>query len=160
MRRRLFVIMLLASAMLLPLYAQKTPQPGCTLEKTDYYQCNDDAFRHLLAVSKSVRVDTGRMDVYGQKQMVKLVANLGKKLVEPEQRPDLVFELTWIDRSGRIDFGPGDVAVARLNVYDPSRGRGDNSLVWVDTLSGQEDLPWPSVVTQLLQQFQRHIAGE
>ncbi|MEZ2347063.1 hypothetical protein [Terriglobus sp. RCC_193] len=155
---RLLIAMLFASAMS-PLCAQKAPQPGCTQQKTDYYQCNGDAFQHLLAVSKNVRVDTGRMDSFGRRQMVKLVGDLGKKLVTPEQRPDLVFELTWIDRSGRIDFGPGDVAVARLNIYDPSRGRGEQSLVWVETLTGQQDIPWPSMVTQLRQQFQHHVAG-
>jgi len=159
MRRCLLIAMLFVFAML-PLCAQNAPQPGCTLEKTDYFQCNSDAFQHLLAVSKGIRVDTGRMDSFGRRQMVKLVADLGKKVVAPEQRADLVFELTWIDRSGRIDFGPGDVAVARLNIYDPSRGRGEQSLVWVETLSGQQDLPWPSMVTQLLQQFQQHVAGE
>lgn len=156
---RLLITIVFASFML-PLSAQNAPQPGCTLEKTDYYHCNSNAFQHLLAVSKNVRVDTGRMDSFGRRQMVKLVADLGKKLVAPEQRADLVFELMWIDRSGRIDFGPGDVAVARLNIYDPSRGRGEQSLVWVETLSGQQDLPWPSMVTQLLQQFQQHVAGK
>lgn len=155
---RLLIAILFVSVML-PLSAQNAPQPGCTLEKTDYFQCNSDAFQRLLAVSKSVRVDTGRMDAFGRRQMVKLVANLGKKLAAPEQHVDLVFELTWIDRSGRIDFGPGDVAVARLNIYDPSRGQGERGFVWVETLTGQQDLPWPSMVTQLLQQFQRHVAG-
>lgn len=155
---RLLIAMLFGFTVL-PLYAQKAPEPGCTLEKTDYYQCNGDAFHHLLAVSKNIRVDTGRMDSFGRRQMVKLVGDLGKKLVAPEQRPDLVFELAWIDRSGRIDFGPGDVAVARLNIYDPSRGQGERGLVWVETLTGQQDLPWPSMVTQLLHQFQRHVAG-
>ena len=157
--RRCLPIAILFSFVALPLCAQKAPEPRCILEKTDYYQCNSDAFQHLLAVSKNIRVDTGRMDSYGRRQMTKLVADLGKRLVAPEQHPDLVFELAWIDRSGRIDFGPADVAVARLNIYDPSRGQGERSLVWVETLTGQQDLPWPSMVTQLLQQFQHHVAG-
>lgn len=157
--RRCLPVVILFSLVALPLCAQKAPEPRCTLEKTDYYQCNSDAFQHLLAVSKNIRVDTGRMDSYGRRQMTKLVADLGKQLVAPEQRPDLVFELSWIDRSGRIDFGPGDVAVARLNIYDPSRGQGERGLVWVETLTGQQDLPWPSMVTQLLQQFQHRVAG-
>ncbi len=100
------------------------------------------------------------MDVYGGKQITKLVEGMGKTLVAPEQRADLIFQLTWIDRSGRIDFGPGDIAVARLNVYDPSRGSGERGLVWVETLSGQQDLPWPAMVEQLVHQFQANIHSD
>ncbi|MEK6396470.1 MAG: hypothetical protein V4734_00155 [Terriglobus sp.] len=111
----------------------------------------------MLHRARAVRVESGRMDAYGRKQITTLVEDMGKTLVAPEQRADLIFQLAWIDRSGRIDFGPGDVAVARLNIYDPSRGEGDRGLVWVETLTGQEDLPWPSMVTQLVHQFQDHI---
>lgn len=151
------MLVVLFAVSLAPLYAQ---HPGCTLEKQDYYQCDRAAFQHQLNLSKTVRVDSGRMDVYGRKQVTKLVESMGKTLVAPEQRADLIFQLTWIDRSGHIDFGPGDVAVARLNIYDPSRGSGDRGLVWVETLSGQEDLPWPSMVTQLLHQFQTHLDSQ
>jgi len=137
-----------------PLHAQHS---GCTLERQDYYQCNHDAFQNQLNAVKAVRVDSGRMDVYGRAEVTKLVEGMGKTLVTPSQRADLTFQLTWIDHSGRIDFGPGEVAVARLNVYDPSRGAGERGLVWVETLTGQEDLPWPSMVEQLLRQFKEHF---
>lgn len=139
------------------LHAQQPSTSGCTLERQEYYQCNHDAFQNHLNAAKAVHVDSGRMDVYGRTAVTKLVEGMGKTLVTPSQRADLTFQLTWIDRSGRIDFGPGDVAVARLNVYDPSRGAGERGLVWVETLTGKEDLPWPSMVEQLLQQFKTHF---
>jgi hypothetical protein len=139
------------------LYAQQPSTLGCTLEKQDYYRCNHDAFQNQLNTAKAVRVDSGRMDVYGRTAVTKLVEGMDKTLVTPSQRADLTFQLAWIDRSGRIDFGPGDVAVARLNIYDPSRGVGERGLVWVETLTGQEDLPWPSMVEQLLRQFKAHF---
>jgi hypothetical protein len=139
------------------LHAQQSSMSGCTLERQEYYRCNHDAFQKQLNAAKVVRVDSGRMDVYGRAEVTKLVESMGKTLGTPSQRADLIFQLTWIDRSGRIDFGPGDVAVARLNVYDPSRGAGERGLVWVETLTGQEDLPWPSMVEQLLRQFKAHF---
>lgn len=157
MRRSSLLMISALFVSLTDLRAQQPVSSGCTLERQDYYQCNRDTFQHQWDVAKGVRVDSGRMDVYGRTQVTKLVEGMGKTLVTPAQRADLVVQLTWIDRSGRIDFGPGDVAVARLNIYDPSRGLGERGLVWVETLTGQQDLPWPSMVEQLLHQFKTHV---
>lgn len=137
--------------------AQTQPAPGCTLSKPDHYACDKDQFLRLLARSTTVRIDTERMDLFGKKQMSNLLSQLGKQTVMPDQHADLVFELSWVDRSGRIDVGPSDVAVGRLNVYEPSRGQGDRSLVWVETFDSGEQTPWPAVTQALIQQFRRDI---
>lgn len=139
-------------------HAQTQAAPGCTISKPDHYACDKDQFVRLLARSTTVRIDTGRLDLFGKKQMTNLVSELSKQVATPEQQhPDLVFELSWVDRSGRIDVGPSDVAVGRLNVYEPSRGQGDRSLVWVETFDSGEQTPWPAVTQALIQQFRRDI---
>lgn len=137
--------------------AQTPPEAGCTVSSRDHYNCRHDEFAHLLAQAKTVRVSTGRMDLFGKQQMTRLVNDLGKQVVTADQRADLVFELEWIDRSGRIDIGPSDVAVGRLNVYDPLRGEGDRGLVWVETFDSGEQTPWPAITASLIQHFRAHL---
>jgi hypothetical protein len=136
------------------LHAQPAAEPHCTADvKADHYVCDAAAFQHRLALSKTVRIDTDRMDLFGNKQMTKLAESLGKQVVAKEQRSNLIFDLSYIDRNGRISVGPADIAIATLSVYDPSRGTGKSGLIWVETFDGQEDRPWPSVVTDIIRQF-------
>ena len=151
-------MLVLAMAMLMAqAHAQTPPEAGCTVSSRDHYDCRRDEFAHLLAQSKTVRVTTGRMDLFGKQQMTGLVNDLGKQPVTGDQHADLVFELEWIDRSGRIDIGPSDVPVGRLNVYDPSRGAGDRGLVWVETFDSGEQTPWPAIAASLIQHFRAHL---
>jgi hypothetical protein len=149
----LLAILLCAPA----LHAQVVVDPHCTADvKADHYICDSTAFQHRLALSKTVRIDTDRMDLFGNKQMTELAESLGKKVAAKEQRPDLIFDLAYIDRTGRINVGPADIAIATLSVYDPAKGAGKRGLIWVETFDGQEDRPWPSVVTDIIRQFRKN----
>ena len=116
----------LATALQVPVsHAQQATEPHCTADKkVEHYLCDAAAFQRRLAKAHAVRVDTDRMDLFGHKQMVKLATDLGKQIAAPGQRPDLIFAIAPVDRSGRIDFGPGDTALATLTVYDPAKGAG------------------------------------
>jgi hypothetical protein len=157
MNLRTLLMAALLSTPMLPatmLHAQTAVEPHCTEDKkADHYLCDAAAFQRRLALSKTVRVDTARMDSFGNKRMTDLAGSLGKQIAAKEQRPDLILDLSYIDRSGRIDVGPADVALATLSVYDPSKGAGKRGLIWVETFDGQEDRPWPSIVVDLIRQF-------
>jgi hypothetical protein len=144
-----------ATVMLMPAsHAQQGTDAHCTADKkVEHYLCDAPAFQRRLANAHTVRVDTDRMDLFGHKQMEKLATDLGKQVVPPEQRPDLIFDIAPIDRSGRIDFGPSDMAIATLTVYDPAKGAGRRGIIWVETFDGQQDRPWPTVVVDLIRQF-------
>ncbi len=120
------------------------------------YKCNRIAFQQRLQHARTVRIDTDRLDLFAAGEMRRLSPSLGLTVVADEQKPDLIFDLAPVDRSGRIDFGPAAVPLATLSIYDPAKGTGRRALIWVETYSGQQDRPWPSVVTELLQQFQDH----
>jgi hypothetical protein len=146
----------LATALQVPVsHAQQATEPHCTADKkVEHYLCDAAAFQRRLAKAHAVRVDTDRMDLFGHKQMEKLATDLGKQIAAPGQRPDLIFAIAPIDRSGRIDFGPGDTALATLTIYDPAKGAGRRGIIWVETFDGQEDRPWPTIVVDLIRQFQ------
>lgn len=111
-------------------------------------------FETRLAAARTAQVSVARMELFAQQEMTKLVQSLGKEEVVTGGRPDLIFELSAIDRSGRIDFGPGDFALATLTVYEPVRdGR---RRIWVETFDGQEGRPWPGTVVDLIRQFKRN----
>lgn len=128
---------------------------GCVLQFQDHYICNREAFQSRLARAQTVAVSVARMELFAQKQVTELAQGLGKEVVTG--KPDLVFELSAIDRSGRIDFGPSDFALATLTVYEPVRG--GRRRIWVETFDGQEDRPWPGTVVDLIRQFKHNALG-
>ena len=155
MRLTGFATVALLAGLLLPAaHAQAVAEPHCTADvKADYYICDAAAFQHRLASASTVRIDTARMDLFGNKQMTSLVQSLGKQVVDKEGRADLIFDLSAIDRNGSINVGPTDIATATLSVYDPSKGAGRRGLVWVETFDNGADRPWPSVIVDLIRQF-------
>lgn len=126
---------------------------GCTLDFQDHYRCDRDAFQSRLAAAHTVRIDTDRLDLFASRRVQDLVGSLGKTVVAPGQKPDLIFDLSPVDRGGQIDLSPASVALATLSIYDPTHGTGKRRLIWVETFDGQTDRPWPSVVIDLLQKF-------
>jgi hypothetical protein len=138
---------------------QKAPSTaGCVLQFQDHYICNRDAFQTRLAAAHTVQVSVARMELFAEKEMTKLVQGLGKTEIVKGGKPDLIFELSSVDRSGRIDFGPNDYALATLAVYEPARdGR---HRIWVETFDGQEDRPWPGTVVDLIRKFQQNALGQ
>lgn len=136
------------------LRAQQPVRPGCTLDFQDHYRCNRDAFQARLAAAKTARIDTDRLDLFAHRRMQDLAESLGKTIIAPEQRPDLVFDLAPIDRTGRVDLSPAAVPLATLTVYDTSMGTGPRSRIWVETIDGDADKPWPGIVAELIRKFQ------
>jgi hypothetical protein len=127
---------------------------GCKMVREEHYDCDRDVFTKKLAEAKAIRVDAGRMELFAADRTQKLVRKLGKQVATPDEHADLAFEIAAVDRSGKIDFGPADIPLARLNVYDT-----EHHLVWVETLDGQQEMPWSADVIELLKRFQADIAG-
>jgi hypothetical protein len=127
---------------------------GCKLVKNEHYECDRELFAKKLAEASVVRVDAGRMELFATDRTEKLVRELGKQVAAEDQRADMVFEVAAVDRTGQIDFGPHDIPLARLNVYD-----AEHHLVWVETLDGQGEIPWSADVIELLKRFQASVAG-
>ena len=141
-----------------PVAVQRPSGLGCALQFQDHYLCNREAFQSRLARAQTVQVSVARMELFAQKQMTELVQSLGKTEVATGGKPDLIFELSAIDRSGRIDFGPADLALATLTVYEPVRdGR---RRIWVETFDGQEDRPWPGTVVDVIRQFKHNALNQ
>lgn len=148
----LIFIALLSGAMVTQ--AQQASRSGCTLDFQDHFRCNRDAFQKRLAAAHTARIDTDRLDLFAHKRTQELVEGLGKTIAAPEQRPDLVFDLAPIDRTGRVNLSSAAVALATLTVYDTSMGIGARSRIWVETIDGDADKPWPGVVTDLIRKFE------
>jgi hypothetical protein len=129
-------------------------QARCKLEREEHYECDRDVFAKRLAEAKVIRVDASRLDLFAADRTKQLVQKLGKQVAAPDEHADLAFEVAAVDRSGKIDFGPKDIPLARLNVYDT-----EHHLVWVETLDGQQEIPWSADVIELLKRFQADIAG-
>ena len=135
-------------------WAQQPARAGCTLDFQDHFRCDREAFQKRLAAAHTAHVETDRLDLFAHRRTQALVEGLGKTVATPEQRPDLVFELAPIDRTGRLNLSPAAVALATLTVYDVSPGTGTRARIWVETLDGDADKPWPGVVADLLRKFQ------
>ena len=141
-----------------PAAVQPPSGAGCVLQFQDHYVCNREAFQTRLAAAHTAGVSVARMELFAEHQMQELVQGLGKAEVAKDIKPDLIFELSSVDRSGRIDFGPADVALATLTVYEPVRG--GRRRLWVETFDGQEDRPWPGTVVDLIRQFKRNALAQ
>ena len=155
------LVAVLASTMTLSLAAQATgvAAPPCVLSREDHFRCDPDVLRKHLQAAHTIRVVTDRMDRFGAAEVRKLVEATGKQVSKAGQPPDLIFDLAPVDRNGRIDVGPGTVALATFSVFDPGLGEGRQGLIWVETYDGSEARPWPAVVTDLLRQFQSHATA-
>jgi hypothetical protein len=142
---------LLLSAVLLvaPLVtAQDTP---CNLSGTDPV-CDRAAFKRAFASAANVSFNRSALDPIAAKQLYDTLTSLGKHIVGDSDHPRLIFVLTEPDLNG-VFVGPSGVVLARLRVYAPN-GR---TLLWEETYTDQPDVPLPSAVLYLLQQFRDHV---
>ena len=131
---------------------------SCTLVK-DTYSCDWGVFKKTLAAAKTVAIRSKPMDPGGDRLLDKLVVALGKEAVtSPEERADLVMVLVPAESSG-IFFGPSGRTLATLRIYGRGSLDSRGPLLWAETLDGQPDIPWPSVVYQLVSQFQSRVTG-
>jgi hypothetical protein len=131
---------------------------GCTLEKGTY-TCDWQAFRARFAQVHIVAIEPKPMERFIERRLTELAGALGKSVAGPEQTPDAIFRIVPAADAG-IAIGPGDQSLAKLEVLAPGPAGSPATLLWVENYVGQEDKPWPSVVTATANQFQaRFRAG-
>jgi hypothetical protein len=148
--RRVLLTATLLTASLSPKSHAQTPDVGCTLNK-DVYTCDKSGFVKSLKSATTIAVDTQGTDHASGPQLKDLIRKLGKT---PESGPaDLTFLLIPLPSDGMY-VGPSGSELATLRVYGPAPQGERGRLLWAETYIGQADLPWPSVVHALIQQFQ------
>lgn len=132
----------------------QSPSPiACSLEK-GYYHCDQAAFARTLNEARTVAVESQPFNVATNQALRDLVRSLDK--TEAADSADLTFVLMKAPDTG-INFGPNDRELASLRIYShgPKDARGQ--LIWVETLDGQPDMPWPMAVYDLIRQFKASI---
>jgi len=136
--------------------AQAPASLGCTKSK-GYYHCNDVAFLAYLKNANTVAVESQPLDRGTLKSLSDLARTMNK--TEVPQSADLTIVLEKTPEEGMF-YGPGGRELASLYVF--SRGRQDSQgahgqLIWVEEFFGQPDMPWPTVVYDILRQFKDSI---
>ena len=133
--------------------AQAPSSQACSLEK-GYYHCDLAAFSRTLKAAWTVAVESRPSSRATDKSLHDLVRSMGK--AETAEDADLAFVLLRAPDAG-INFGPGDRELASLRVYSRGPNGGQGQLIWVETFDGQPDMPWPTVVYDLIRQFKASI---
>lgn len=133
------------------------PDAGCVPEK-GAYTCNLAGLKLALERSRSIAVETPRLDRVAARQLEHFVLDLGKDPSETPSLAELSFSVQPTTPSGVV-LGPSDHELASLRVTAPGK-EGKPVLLWVETLRGQGDRPWPAQVHALLEQFKAHLTGK
>jgi len=131
----------------------QTPAAGCKKDGQSY-ACNWEAFQARLKQSNTVAVRAEHLDAYTGVQLQHLAAALGKTVVEKDA--DLGFEVVPVDSNG-VRIGPSDEALAQLRIYAKGFMSSRWEPVWVETYTGQADMPWASTVHETIQQFEDRL---
>ena len=132
---------------------------SCTLHN-HVYHCDSAAFAKELASAKSAAVEAQNVDAYARDQLKKMIAaRYGKTVVDQGGSPDLIFLIIPVGVDG-INISPGEPTLGSLRVYSATPEGGRGHLVWAETYSGPQDLPWPAVVRALILQFQKHFPAK
>ncbi len=128
---------------------------GCTL-KNHVYHCDGEVFAKALLAAQTVRIETDDVDGAAQGALKSLLGKkLEKKVVLDDSTPaDLVFVMIPTTAEGVVN-SPGNADLGTLRIYTVAADRGWGHLLWAETYSGQQDMPWPAVVHALIQQFQK-----
>jgi hypothetical protein len=149
---RTLTLALAAALLSTSAFAQK-PSPtisaGCgILDRV--VTCNWPAFRPILQSAHVIAVEHAQIDRFTGRQLEQLVTRLGKTLASPDNPGELTFDIVPTDEHG-IDIGPADKPVLQLEVHDGPTSAG--KLLWVETLRGDPDRPWPANVHDVIEQF-------
>jgi hypothetical protein len=132
---------------------ETTASAACVL-KNQVYTCDSAAFQTALTAAKTASIETHSVDKLAQAQLKDLLAKKLAKTIVPDGSPsDLVFLLIPVAPGG-MNLSTGEVPLGTLQVYagHPDGSRG--GLLWSESFSGQEDMPWPAVVHSLIARFQ------
>jgi hypothetical protein len=126
---------------------------ACTL-RAHVYTCDGAVFQAALASAKTVAIEAHNSDGVARGQLTTLVTRKLDKSIAPAGTPaDLIFLMIPIEPSGVVD-GANDADLGTLRIYSSTPDGGRGHLLWAETFSGAQDLPWPSVVHGLILQFQ------
>jgi hypothetical protein len=154
----LLALTLFAALVLTPstALAQANSTPPCSLEK-HVYTCDGASFQKQLANAKNVGIETHSIDRFAQSQLTNLLTKkLGKTLVSEGSPADLIFLILPLGGEG-VNVTPGETGVGTLRVYSVNPNNTRAELLWAEVFTGQEDLPWPTVVNGLILQFRSHF---
>jgi len=137
--------------------AQAPASLGCTQSK-GYYHCNDVAFLAYLKNANTVTVESKPFDRGTMKSLSDLARAMNKTEAPQaaEQPADLTIVLEKTPEEGMF-YGPGGRELASLYVYSKSRQGTLGQLIWVEEFFGQPDMPWPTVVYNIIRQFKDSI---
>lgn len=127
--------------------------PGCSVQK-EITTCNWQAFRQLLDSSHFIAIEHANTDRNTGKQLADLVIHLGKTIGSPDHPGDLTFLIVPTGEHG-VDIGPADQPILDLQIYSGPTSSGQ--LLWVESLRGDPERPWPSSVHAVIDQFQSHL---
>lgn len=132
---------------------------SCTL-RNYVYTCDSAAFAKILASAKNATVETQNVDAFARQQLKKMLATrYSKQVVEPDGAPELIFLIIPVGVDG-INIDPGSPVLGTLRVYSATPQGARDHLVWAETYTGSQDLPWPAVVNSLISQFQKHFPAK
>jgi hypothetical protein len=125
---------------------------GCTL-KDHVYTCDGAAFQRALANAKTASIETHNVDGVARGQLTTLITKKLGKTVAAEGGPaDLVFLMIPTGQDGVVNMSSGDLGT--LRIYSTTADGAKAQLLWAETYTGDLDLPWPTVVSRLIGQFQ------
>jgi hypothetical protein len=125
---------------------------GCTLND-HVYSCDGAAFQRALANAKTASIETHNVDGVARSQLTSLIAKKLGKTVAPEgATADLIFLMVPTGQDGVVNMSAGDLGT--LRIYSANADGAKAQLLWAETYTGEQDLPWPAVVHGLIAQFQ------
>ena len=129
---------------------------SCTL-KNYVYHCDSDAFTQALASATNVAIEAQNVDSYARDRLKDMLAHgYGKQVVDQSDSPELIFLIVPVGSDG-INISPGEPVLGSLRVYSATPSGARQHLLWAETFSGPQDLPWPAVVRALTLKFQKHF---
>ena len=127
---------------------------SCTL-RDHVYRCDGAAFQKALADAKTASIETHNVDGVARSQLTNLITKkLGKTVAAQGAAPDLVFLMIPTGQDGMVNTGPGGTDLGTLRIYSATADGAKGHLLWAETYSGEQDMPWPAVVHGLIAQFQ------
>ena len=128
---------------------------GCKLHD-HIYTCDGAAFQKALADAKTVGVETHNADGVARSQLTDLTKKLGKTIAAPGNPTDLILLMIPIAPEGVVD-GPAQADLGTLRIYSATADGARGHLLWAETVTSDESLPWPVVVRRLILQFEAHF---
>jgi hypothetical protein len=128
---------------------------SCTL-RDHIYTCDGAAFQKALANATTVNIKAHNSDGFARSELTKLITVKLRKTIAPQGSPaDLVFLMIPIEPSGVTNNS--NTALGTLRIYSSTAEGDPQHLLWAETYSGAQDVPWPMVAHGLITQFESHF---